>query len=372
MVHRRLEVQICTVSSPGLPAEEKTEGYTVHRLTLNGSASLWEPLRGDIDSFRRIIREFTPDIVVLHGWQGWGVRLIPWLNATGIPVILQSHGFGMHRVPWNAKPPFGLRTWVGYQPFIWRLPSFVRKMHSLVVLSKEPNFLLSFDHWLPQKAACHNVVTIPNGVPQVDGDYQAFLEVCPQAVRKRLVLYVANYCDRKNQLLALDVCARIPVEDVLMVFIGGAPNDYSSELENEITKRKMENRAVVLCGINRNATEGAISACEVALMTSKWEMQPLFLLEAMSVAKPWVSTNVGSVKELKGGIISSNRANELASAVCALLTNPDLASRQGSDGVLQWRSDFAPEVVYDKWLSLLCQIRNSHAPSCPNSNEDPH
>lgn len=45
------------------------------------------------------------------------------------------------------------------------------------------------------------------------------------------------------------------------------------------------------------------------IMTSKWEMQPLFLLETMSPNKPCLSTNVGCGSELQGGIISTASAN---------------------------------------------------------------
>jgi len=37
-------------------------------------------------------------------------------------------------------------------------------------------------------------------------------------------------------------------------------------------------------------------------MTSKQEIRPLFLLEAMSANKPWVSTTEGGVSEGEGGI----------------------------------------------------------------------
>jgi len=353
MVSRGWKVEVCTAADSALAAEENAEGVVIHRLALEGSASIWASLAGELNRFENILNEFSPDVAVLHGWQGWGVRLIPYIRAKDVPVILQSHGFGMHRIPWNRRPPFGLKVWAGYQPFIWRLPRLIRDMHALVVLSKHPDFVLSFDHWLGEKTGCSNVVTIPNGVEQVTATPEPFLGICPIAAGRRVVLSVANYCDRKNQLEVLDVAARIPDEDVMFVFIGGAENEYARALRSGIEARGLGERAVVLSGVSRAITESAIACCEIALMTSKWEMQPLFLIEAMSAAKPWVSTDVGSVKEMKGGIVTSLDTAELADGVRTLLQDASMSQSFGHEGLRQWREEFAPAVVYAKWERLL-------------------
>ena len=38
-------------------------------------------------------------------------------------------------------------------------------------------------------------------------------------------------------------------------------------------------------------------------MTSTYEVYPIFLAEALTCAHPFISTNVGSVSEMKGGLI---------------------------------------------------------------------
>lgn len=353
MVSRRWSIEICTTHLPGLPDDEQVAEGTIHRLSLRGDASIWNPLGGEVARFERILRDCRPDVVVIHGWPSWCVLLVPKIHDAGIPVILQSHGFGFHRVDWNPIPPFGLKVWAGYQPFIWRLPRFIKRLHALVVLSKQPDFKLSFDHWLGEKLHSHKVVTIPNGVAKVHGSKENFLEICPQARGKKIILCIANYCDRKNQLLGVEIANLMTRDDVIYIFIGAEENDYTAQMRAKLVECDLAARVALFTGLSRSMTESAIIACDLALMTSKWEMQPLFLLEAMSIGKPWVSTHVGSVTELQGGLIAPRDSAALAEKVGLLLDDSELAVRSSAAGLHQWHAEYAPSVVYRQWEALL-------------------
>ena len=332
--------------------EEASEG-TIHRLSLSGDASCWNPISGELARLESLIADFSPDVAVIHGWQGWCLKAVPRLLSAKIPIVLQSHGFGMHRVPWHLRPPFGLKAWAGNVPFILSLPSFIRKLYTLSVLSKEPRLLTGFDHWVGSRFRCQNVVTIPNGVEKIDSSALEFLETCPRAVNKTIVLCVANYCDRKNQLLALDVARQTGKEDAFFAFIGGEKNAYYRELEKRTLAWGLERRVALFHGVSRTFTESAIQACDIALMTSKWEMQPLFLLEAMSASKPWVSTNVGCVSELEGGIISTTSANTIISNLSNLMQDSNIRTKLSKAGSIQWGTEFSTTIVYNRWHDLL-------------------
>jgi glycosyltransferase involved in cell wall biosynthesis len=346
-------IEIITVATHGQASREKVTEGIIHRLPLNGDASFWNRSSGAFAEFEALIADFSPDVAVIHGWQGWCTRAVPRLHSANIPVVLQSHGFGMHRVPWHWRPPFGLKAWAGYLPFILRLPSFIGKLYALSVLSKEPRILKGFDHWVGSRFRCQNVVTIPNGVKKIQSSPLEFLETCPLALDKHIVLCVANYCDRKNQLLALDVARQTEKENIFFAFIGGEQNAYYRELEKRTQAWGLERRVALFHGVSRSFTESAIQACDIALMTSKWEMQPLFLLEAMSTGKPWVSTNVGSVSELRGGIISKVSTKDVTSNLLRLLNETKLRKQLGKEGASQWVTEFSTDMVYDRWQALL-------------------
>lgn len=346
-------IEIVTGSVHDQNQRERASEGTIHRLSLRGDASCWNPLSGELARFEALLADFSPDVAVIHGWQGWCVKATPRLHSAKIPIILQSHGFGMHRVPWHLRPPFGLKAWAGNVPFILRLPSFIRKLYALSVLSNEPRLLTGFDHWVGSRFRCQNVVTIPNGVEKIESSALEFLETCPRAVNKKIVLCVANYCNRKNQLLALDVARQTGKEDAFFAFIGGEQNSYYRELEKRIQAWGVERRVALFHGVSRSFTESAIQACDIALMTSKWEMQPLFLLEAMSAGKPWVSTNVGSVSELQGGIISKFSTKALTSNLFKLLHEKELKHNLSKEGATQWAAEFSTAIVYNRWHELL-------------------
>lgn len=362
-------IEIVTVAIHNQAPREKTPEGTIHRLCLNGGASYWNPLSGELARFEALLTDFSPDVAVIHGWQGWCVNAVPRLHSAKIPIVLQSHGFGMHRVPWHLRPPFGLKAWAGNVPFLLRLPNFIQNLHALSVLSKEPRLLTGFDHWVGSRFRCQNVVTIPNGVEKIQSSPLEFLENCQNAVNKYVVLCVANYCDRKNQLLALDVARQTGKEDIFFAFIGGEQNTYFRELEKRTQAWGLEKRVALFHGVSRTFTESAIQACDVALMTSKWEMQPLFILEAMSAGKPWVSTNVGSVSELRGGIISTTSAKNLASSLFKLIHEKELKDKLSKQGATQWAAEFCTAIVYNRWHELLLTaIRNNTGQDANSAN----
>ena len=365
MADRGWNIDICTTHLPDIPDEEVAGNGTIHRLNLHGDVSIWNPLGGEVARFAQILLDCKPDVVVIHGWPAWCVLLVPQLHDARIPVILQSHGFGFHRIDWNPIPPFGLKVWAGYQPFIWQMPRFITRLHALVVLSKQPDFKLSFDHWLGEKLHSHKVITIPNGVAKVHGSKEDFLEICPQARGKKIILCIANYCDRKNQLLGLEIAALMSRDDVFFIFIGAEENDYTARMRAKLGEYDLAARVALFTGLSRAMTESAIVACDLALMTSKWEMQPLFLLEAMSSGKPWVSTHVGSVKELQGGLIAARDSAAMAEKVGMLLDDTELASRSSSAGSTQWLAEYEPSVVYRQWEALLLAAIPGQEPRNP-------
>jgi hypothetical protein len=94
-------------------------------------------------------------------------------------------------------------------------------------------------------------------------------------------------------------------------------------------------------------------------MTSKREIQPLFLLEAISANNSLVSKNVGCASELQGGIISTTLAKGLASSLFKILQDSSLKNRLGKQGATQWAAEFSTAIVYKRWHELtLTAIKN--------------
>ena len=64
---------------------------------------------------------------------------------------------------------------------------------------------------------------------------------------------------------------------------------------------------------------------------SKLEAFPIVILEAMATATPFISTDVGNVQELKGGIVIHDE-KEMSQTIDNLLNNPDQYIKYSNSG----------------------------------------
>ena len=84
--------------------------------------------------------------------------------------------------------------------------------------------------------------------------------------------------------------------------------------------------------LDRAAMDRELRACCAAVLPSRHEVQPMFLLEAMAAGRPVVATDVGEVRELVGAggtVVPAEDATALADALVHYLTDADEAERVG-------------------------------------------
>jgi glycosyltransferase involved in cell wall biosynthesis len=78
-----------------------------------------------------------------------------------------------------------------------------------------------------------------------------------------------------------------------------------------------------------------LSRARVAVLPSRAEAMPMFLLEAMAAGRPFVSTPVGAVPELArhgGVLVPCDDVDALAAGLVKLLSQPRLAAELGARG----------------------------------------
>ena len=130
-------------------------------------------------------------------------------------------------------------------------------------------------------------------------------------VKNKYFLYVANFCPRKDQMLALESFYKIDSQDFELVLVGSKDNDYLQSLlkrKQELDKEYNVNKDVkIFVGLTREKTVSLIRECYTCLMTSNNEYLPITIIEAMACGKPYISTNVGVVAKIPGGVIANER-----------------------------------------------------------------
>jgi glycosyltransferase involved in cell wall biosynthesis len=175
----------------------------------------------------------------------------------------------------------------------------------------------------------HKVVVIPNGV-----DTNRFAPVPDTAAIRRdlgigptdpVVTLVAALRPEKNHELFLDVASRITKEfsNARFLVIGDGPR--RALLEHLARELGIE-RNVLFLGSRADVPQ-LLSATDVFALTSHNEANPVSILEAMSVGRPVVAVNVGSIREViadgrNGYLVPPGDADELTQRITHLLEDP--------------------------------------------------
>jgi polysaccharide biosynthesis protein PelF len=109
---------------------------------------------------------------------------------------------------------------------------------------------------------------------------------------------------------------------------------------------------------------GVMRAADVILMTSISEGLPMSILEAMSQARPVISTGVGGVPDVVkgcGAVITPGDDHGLAMAIVTLLRNPALAWQLGRLGHQRLARIFSGAACVDGYRDLLRAIAHPTA-----------
>lgn len=286
--------------------------------------------RGDKKGFQNYILEHQKDydVMIQVGTQtaltDWA---LPILHKITIPKILHLHSV------WNFKMNNHIFTSV--KALVLKLAGNVRwgcyffknrnnfKLYDEIIQLHEKDYSIDF----MKKLSGKDSIILHNAVDKeffCHGDCQ----------KEKSIIYVANYSDMKDQKKALEVFkkANLP-RDWKMVLIGSKDNNYVDELRSmaNAIKKEKDVQIDLLVGISREDTIRHIKNSSIYLMTSRLEAFPISISEAMAAGIPYISTDVGIVKYLPGGVIC-NDTEQLVKSLENFVFNEDERNRVGMEG----------------------------------------
>lgn len=156
-----------------------------------------------------------------------------------------------------------------------------------------------------------------------------------EAKREKYAISVANYMPRKNQEFILKSFYNTNIDNEFgLVLIGSEKNNYYNRLinlNNKLEKKYGHKNVRIIANIDRNKTIEMIKKSYIYLLGSKWEAFPISIVEAMAAKIPFISTNVGIVKYLPGGVIV-NDEKEMSNWLEIFLQNDYLRKSYGIIG----------------------------------------
>jgi glycosyltransferase involved in cell wall biosynthesis len=264
----------------------------------------------------RLFRQRKADAVVTVGAGDkmfWG-RLAAW--RVGVPVVVSA----LHSTGW----PDG----------VGRLNRMLTPItDAFVAVADAHGTFMTSGEGFPE----HKVVVIPNGV-----DTNRFAPVPDVAsIRSELgigptdpvVTLVAALRPEKNHELFLEVARRIVerFSNAKFLVVGDGPRREPLE---QLTRDLGIERNVLFLG-SRSDVPALLTATDVFALTSHNEANPVSILEAMSVGRPVVAVNVGSIREViddgrNGYLVARGDAEQLSNRIAHLLEDPLRAQEMGA------------------------------------------
>ena len=351
------EVSVVTTFDPRRTDAHAPDGVKVRQFDVQGSYQAGSGYRGEIDAFQDFITNTSVDVILFHCWQNWAAdTVIPALARTRARKIMLSHGYDAH--VWKRQPrfPWGLGVWLRSLPYVARLPRMMRAFDKIIFLSGRCDAGRFFDGWVARKTCPERVEVIPNGVHLSEfvkkrEDFRKTRGV----TTKFMLLDVANYDDRKNQIGTLRDFMAANRDDATLVFIGGEFNPYQkrmAQVHEELHRAHTKARVLFLEKIPKDTIYAAYQAADVFLLGAKHETQPLAILDAMAAGIPFISTNAGCVSEFPGGLVRSS-GRETTEAIQQMLDNESLRRKLGADGRAACETKYDWERVLDAYEKLF-------------------
>lgn len=351
------EVTVATTFDSRRTDADLPAGVKVKQFNVAGSFLAGAGYRGEIAAYQDFIASASADIILFHCWQNWATDLAtPVLAKSSAKKILLSHGFDAHLRKPSPRFPWGSGSWLRARPYVWRLPRMMKAFDRLVFLSERRDAGRFYDALLAQATCRERISVIPNGVHLAE-----FKRARPDFRKahgietKFLVLNVANYDDRKNQLATLADFMAVNRGDATLVFIGGEFNAYHAQLaraHGELSARFPKARVKFLEKIPKDTIYAAYQAADVFILSAKHETQPLAILDAMAAGVPFISTDAGCVREFPGGIVAPS-GGETVSAINRLLDDERFGRELGRLGRAACETKYDWERVLDAYEKLF-------------------
>jgi glycosyltransferase involved in cell wall biosynthesis len=297
-----------------------------------------------LQMLHKSIREINPDVLMTYAW---GATDAIWLGRhVGIRKIIHNeHGFNVD----EAAATYFKRDAIRF--FVYRMAS------RIIVVSKELKKIMNNRFLLEEE----NVIFIANGI-----DTKTYSSDPYERISMRRVLgyaendFVVGFCGRldpvKNFDFMLDIFKECTDKDknFKLLIIGDGPE--KKNIEAGCHNRHIE-KNVQLVGRQENVLP-YLRTLDVFLLTSLREQMPMAILEAMALALPVVSTDVGEVADLiqhgkQGMVWDVHERPETFAASLLILRDQQMRHSMGASSRQKVLTAFTEEVMVQKYQKVI-------------------
>jgi glycosyltransferase involved in cell wall biosynthesis len=297
------------------------------------------------------IVETKSDLLMTYAW---GATDAIWLGRiAGIKKIIHNeHGFNMDEARSTSFKRDIIRI------FLYHMAS------RIIVVSQELKKMMNEKFHLKER----NVILIENGI-----DTNIYFPDPYERMTMRKSLgfgetdFIVGFCGRldavKNFNFMLDILVECIRKDkrVNLLLIGDGPEKKNIE---EQSRKKHIEKNVLFVGQKENVVP-YLRVLDVFLLTSLREQMPMTILEAMALALPVISTDVGEVGRIiehgKDGIVWNLHEKPEKFAMSLLdLRDKMTLQRMGASSRQKILSGFTEGVMVQKYQEIIDSLTFSH------------
>jgi glycosyltransferase involved in cell wall biosynthesis len=216
----------------------------------------------------------------------------------------------------------------------------LRRTRKVFVLSSPVRDLLKSDVGL-NVTVLPNAVSIPLTMQTSAGEGQP------------IVVFAGEVSRRKGADTLIAAWPRVlhAVPDAELLLFGPRTSDLVIKEDTHVTVAGPTDHSAVLA---------ALETCRVAVLPSRAEAMPMFILEAMARARPVIATEVGGIAEVVGAqcgaIVQPGDVSALADAIIHYLKEPDASTADGMRARARAIDQYSAEVIQrrlrDEWRSI--------------------
>ena len=309
-------------SKPVMKNGKEVKEYTI---SLYRKLNPLKDLKGLIQVIR-IIQKEKPDIIHCHSAKGGFIgRMAGFLTRT--KTFYTPHAFSFLSTQNKIKKRIYL-----FLERMARLDSFL-----LACSESEKELGMEQVHYKEKRAYVWS-----NSVPDAQ-------TVPPSGLKETspYICYIGRPSYQKNPFFLVNVIREVhkAYPDIRFYILG--VGYYSPDLERMkrmITQYQLENTIELFPWLNHNETMGYVKNALFYLTTSRYEGLPLAVIEAMSLGKCIVASDVlgnkDCVKDGYNGYLLPLQENLFAKKIIELIEHPDLTETFGKNSRLLFEKDF--------------------------------
>lgn len=184
--------------------------------------------------------------------------------------------------------------------------------------------------------------------------------------KKPVVLFVGRMVEYKGITAIADAAREVWQSDpeTQFVFIGPGSNDMKAALT------AIDDRMHVLGFVSAQEKADAYDACTLFCMPSAYEILPAVYLEAWSYGKPVIGGPAHGLDALiegnGGGLVAEQTGPAVASAIRALLSDPDRRAAMGQRGQHLVETHYSVDALVDVLDTVYESVRPTSRATAPN------